>query len=275
MWKSRSKLVAAGHSHFAHGVEPQAHQFGVGLGSHATTVLGQEASLGHHVQPGEQRQSLIEDVAHDVAVTRRAEQLQPQQAAHGVRCRNHLAAGEAGLGEDAIQIGWHQRGEEQEQAPKAGAELAGTQIQGGDVGHGGGIGASAGRPFLVLASGQPGKALVLEDERDRHRTQGFHFPGESLADVVDRQILLAQGDDLLPEPLGFGGGFGALGRREEELAVGVLAELMDQDAEASGGVTTTAGGFGRGQSLDEEGAQGFVLAVGGVLRLEKRAGEVG
>jgi hypothetical protein len=70
-----------------------------------------------------------------------------------VRCRNHLAAREAGLGKDAIQTGRHQRGQEQEQAPKAGAELAGTQIQGGKVGYGGGIGMSGGRPFLILAPG--------------------------------------------------------------------------------------------------------------------------
>jgi len=86
--------------------------------------------------------------------------------------------------------------------------------------------------------------------------------------------LLAQGDDLFAEALGLGGGFGAFGRREEELAVGVLAELVDQDAEASRGVTTAAGGFGGREALDEVGAQGFVLAVRGVLRLEEEVGEI-
>jgi hypothetical protein len=54
----------------------------------------------------------------------RAEQLQPQQAAHGVRRRNHPAAGKTGLWEDAVQIGRPQHGQEQEQATEAGAELA-------------------------------------------------------------------------------------------------------------------------------------------------------
>jgi len=48
-----------------------------------------------------------------------------------------------------------------------------------------------------------------------------------------------------------------------------MAELMDQDTEASGSVAAAARGFGRGQPLDEIGAQRFVLAVGGVLGLEK------
>ena len=54
----------------------------------------------------------------------------------------------------------------------------------------------------------------------------------------------------------------------------VLPELMDQDAKATCGVTPTTGGFGRGESLHEVGAEGFVLAVGRVLRLEEGAGQV-
>jgi len=56
--------------------------------------------------------------------------------------------------------------------------------------------------------------------------------------------------------------------------MGVLAEVMDEDAKAAGGVTATASGFGRRESFDEEGAEGLVLAVSGVLRLEEEAGEV-
>src|SRR6202011_1725534 len=58
---------AAGQPYLAHGIEPQAHQLAMGLRRKTTTVLGQKASLGHDVQPGEQGQPLIEDVAHGVA----------------------------------------------------------------------------------------------------------------------------------------------------------------------------------------------------------------
>ena len=75
--------------------------------------------------------------------------------------------------------------------------------------------------------------------------------------------------------MGLGSGFGAFGRREEELAVGILAELVDQDAKTPRSIATTAGGLGRREALDEKGAQGFVLAVGRVLRLEEEAGEIG
>ena len=245
----------------------------MGFRVNATTVLGQEAALGHDVQSGEQRQALIKDVAHHVTVACGAEQLQRQQAAYGVRCRDLLAAGKAGLLEDTIQIGGYQCGQEQEQAAEAGAEGTGAQIQLGNIGHACRCGAGAGRPLLILASGQPGKAFFLEDERDRHWTQWFHFPTEGLADVVDRQILFTQSDDLFAESLGLGGGFGALGRGEEELAIGVLAELMGQYAEASRGISAAAGGFGRREPLDEVGAQGFILAVGGVLGLEEGAGK--
>ena len=49
---------------------------------------------------------------------------------------------------------------------------------------------------------------------------------------------------------------------------------MGQDAKTPPGVAAAAGGFGGGEPLDEVGAQGFVLAVSGVLGLPERAGEV-
>ena len=75
------------------------------------------------------------------------------------------------------------------------------------------------------------------------------------------------------EALGLRRSFWAFSGREEELPVGVLAELMDQDTKPAGGVTAAAGGLGRSESLDEIGAQGFVLAVSGVLGLEEGASE--
>ena len=71
-----------------------------------------------------------------------------------------------------------------------------------------------------------------------------------------------------------GADWGPLAGCEEEVASGILAELVDEDAEASRGVTEAASGLGAGEAIDEEGAEGLVLAVGGVGGLEEDAGEV-
>jgi len=61
--------------------------------------------------------------------------------------------------------------------------------------------------------------------------------------------------------------------REKERSAGVLAELVDQPAEAAGGITQASGGLFGGQAFDEEGAEGLVLALGGVGRGEDVLGE--
>jgi len=61
-----------------------------------------------------------------------------------------------------------------------------------------------------------------------------------------------------------------LGMLEERRALmGVVAELVAENAERVGGVAEAAGDFGSGQFLDEEGAQGFVLAMKRRLGAEK------
>ena len=67
---------------------------------------------------------------------------------------------------------------------------------------------------------------------------------------------------------------GPLGRREEEVALGVLAELVDEDSEAPRRVTEVASDIGAGLSLDEEGAERLVLAMDGVGRFEEDLREV-
>jgi hypothetical protein len=48
-----------------------------------------------------------------------------------------------------------------------------------------------------------------------------------------------------------------------------------EDPEAAGGVAKPLGRRGGGEALDEEGAQGLVLAVDGVLGFQEDALEVG
>jgi hypothetical protein len=86
--------------------------------------------------------------------------------------------------------------------------------------------------------------------------------------------LLAQGDDLVADRVGFGGVVGPFGGCEEEVAVGFLSELVDQDAEGPRGVSEPSSDFGASEPLDEEGAEGFVLALGWIGGFEEHAGEV-
>ena len=87
---------------------------------------------------------------------------------------------------------------------------------------------------------------------------------------MDREVLLAEGDDPLPQafllarwPALAGGG--------EEGAVGLASELVDEDAEAARRVAEASGGLGGWEALDEGGSEGLVLAVFGQARLEEKA----
>ena len=50
---------------------------------------------------------------------------------------------------------------------------------------------------------------------------------------------------------------------------------MDEDTEATWGVTEATSDLGAGNLVDEEGSQGLVLAMGGVGGFEEDPGEVG
>jgi hypothetical protein len=88
---------------------------------------------------------------------------------------------------------------------------------------------------------------------------------------VDGEVLLAEGDDPFPQPVLFARGPSFASGRGEEVAVGLLAELMDEDSEASGRVSEAGGRLGRGGLLDEEGAEGLVLPMSGVGGLQEAA----
>ena len=60
---------------------------------------------------------------------------------------------------------------------------------------------------------------------------------------------------------------------DEEVALGLVAELMDEDPEAPRRVAEPSGRLGRWEAVDEEGPQGFVLPMGGVGGLQEPAGQ--
>jgi hypothetical protein len=90
---------------------------------------------------------------------------------------------------------------------------------------------------------------------------------------VDGEVLLPQRDDLFPQSFPLPG-WSALPRGgDEEVAAGLVAELMDEDAEAPRRVPEPSGRFGRRDTVDEEGPQGFVLPVCGVGGLQEAASQ--
>ena len=182
-----------------------------------------------------------------MAVACRPEELQGQERSEGAAGRDHLRSGESRLSEDAVEGDRGQHGQEEEQAAELGLERSRAQVKLPDIGD---IG--RGRPrarwaFIVGPARQACESFVLEDLGDGDRAEGMSFVGQIAADVVDGEVLLSQGDDAVTEGIGLGGGMGPLGRREEEVASGTLAELVDEDAEAPRGVTEATGRLAPGR----------------------------
>jgi hypothetical protein len=119
------------------------------------------------------------------------------------------------------------------------------------------------------SSRQAGEAFFLEDLCHGDGADGPVLCGQGAADIVDGEVLLAQGNDALAQRLLFRGNVGSLVRGEEETAVGVLAELVEQDAETAVGVAETCGDFRTWAAVDDIGTQSLVLAVCGIGRLQE------
>ena len=76
--------------------------------------------------------------------------------------------------------------------------------------------------------------------------------------------MLSQSHDHFPYPVGFGRGLGSFGGRQKELPLGVLPEVVTENAKAAWGVAEAVGHFGGGEVFDKVSAERLVLAVGGV-----------
>jgi len=109
---------------------------------------------------------------------------------------------------------------------------------------------------------------------DGGETERVALLPQGVVDVVDRQVLLAQGDDQRPGWILLGLDLRAAGGVGEELAAAPMAEGMTQDAERARGVAEAPGCLGRWHPLGKVRAQGFVLPVPGLLGLEEEPGGV-
>ena len=102
---------------------------------HPGGVLGEIALLGGDIESGEQRQSLVGDQRHDMALALDGPQLERQAGAQRVRRRNHLGARQPRGAGQRIEVKTSQQGQEQEQPAKARVEFAWRQRELPHVGH--------------------------------------------------------------------------------------------------------------------------------------------
>jgi hypothetical protein len=128
-------------------------------------------------------------------------------------------------------------------------------------------------PFVIRASGQPGEAFFLQDQRDGDRASLLPLLFQGPADVINGEVLLAQGDDRFPHPVLARTRAGRSARGEEEFQLGVLPQLVTEDAETTGGVAEPLGRLDGREALDEKSPQRLVLAVEGVMGYQKDLSE--
>ena len=178
-----------------------------------------------------------------------------------------MRARQAGLGDDGGKVDAVKQRHKQEQTSQRGAEGAWGQVQAADVGDSGDLGFHRGWALLVGATGETGEALFAQQQGEGIDADGVAGLGEFPLDVVDGEVAFAQGYRQLPDAVASRGRLGAaMGLAEEGGALeGVMAELMTQDAEGAWGIGEAAGDVGGGFLLDEEGAEGLVLALEGEL----------
>jgi hypothetical protein len=87
-------------------------------------------------------------------------------------------------------------------------------------------------------------------------------------------VLLAQLDDQVPRGRLLGLVLGTVSSGKKEGGLGCSAEMMTEDVERIEGVSKSARHLFGGTALDQESAQGLVLAVFGQERFQKKAPEL-
>ena len=87
----------------------------------ARGIFRQEALLGHGIEPAEQREPLVGDERHDVALAFDRPQLERQRGPQRMRGRDHARARVAGLPDEGVEAEAGQQGEEEEDTRHAAA----------------------------------------------------------------------------------------------------------------------------------------------------------
>jgi len=138
--------------------------------------------LGHGVEPAEQREPLVGDQRHDVALAFDRPQLERQRSPQRMVGRDHARAGKFGGLRQCVALKPHQIGDEQEQSAHPCGELAWAEHEVADVGDSLRIGTDADGTLLVEPARQWRKALCGEHLAHRGGAQRGSLLLERLAD---------------------------------------------------------------------------------------------
>ena len=128
--------------------------------------------------------------------------------------------------------------------------------------------------FVIAPPRQRSEPLGFEDFPHAGRTQGAVALLERLANLINGMVLLAQLDDEVPSGRFLGLGLRTVSRGEKEGGLGFSAKMMTENMEGIGGVAKSARHRFGGTALDEESAQGFVLAMFGQAGFQEEAAEL-
>jgi hypothetical protein len=151
----------------------------------ARRVLRQEAPLGDDVEAGEQPQSLVRDLGHDMAAALDGPELECKHRAQRMAGRDHLRTREARSLGEFVEIEGDEAGNEQEQAATGGLEAPRSQRQLANIGDGLDRRAHTVGALLVQATRQRGKALGFEHFANGGGAEADVASLEGFADLVD------------------------------------------------------------------------------------------
>src|SRR5207302_8644473 len=116
-------------------------------------------------------------------------------------------------------------------------------------------------PFFIQPPRQRSEPFGFENFAHAGRTQWALAILESLADLINGIVLLAQLNDQVARCGLFGLGLRAVLRREKKGGMGFSAKMVTEDVEGIEGVAEGAGHLFGGTALDQVSAQSLVLAV--------------
>ena len=129
-------------------------------------VLGEVALFGNDVEAAKQRQPLIGNQRHDVALALDGPELEREAGAEGMGGGDHLGAGELGRLCEGLKRKAAELGQKEKQTAAGGGKRAGSEGEGVDAGGGFDTGAHALGALLIQASRQRCKAFSFQELAD-------------------------------------------------------------------------------------------------------------
>jgi hypothetical protein len=155
-------------------------------------------------------------------MTAGSKELEPQERAKRVLCRNHPGTWKIGLLHELSPGDPGHEREEQKESTVLGSELARREVQASHIGDIGLCGPGTLGPLVVVSSRKPVESFFLQDQGHRRRASSLLLFRQRAADVVDGEVLFAKGDDLFSDAILLGAVGRLIAGGEEELAIGIL-----------------------------------------------------